>query len=403
MPQYHRILRTTGKMSKYYDIGFNMCDPMFQGIYNGKYYHESDMENVLQRAYESNVQTLLLTGSSIDESEMTIFLANTWRDKTLLNLYYTIGVHPCCVNEFVNTSENDKSNIDNPTNDIIGNEKIYQQMWENDLSYPKSKLLQLFQLWEKSLSMDNNFRAIGEIGLDYDRLYYSSKEMQLTFFEEQLKLSCLLSIDNLPLFLHMRNCTNDFIRIIKKFLIGFVDTDDKFDLKKIVHENSISSSSSDTKKKLENNIFYKFNKDRKFVVHSFTDSKEDMLELLNLSPNCYIGMNGASFRDKENIESLKAIPLNRLLIETDAPWCDIRRTHESWNFLPIDYEPKYKSVKRDKLWKLPRDSWKELMIKGRNEPCTMELVAQVVANVKKIPIEEVINTIWQTSCDVYGT
>lgn len=385
-------------MTKYYDIGFNLCDPMFQGIYNGKQYHDSDITNVLHRAYESNVKNLLLTGSSIEESKQTISLVKKWKYLTPLSLYYTIGVHPCCVNEFAN--QDDSSTIDNPTNDEKRNEQLYEQMCGTDLSYPKLKLLELFKLWEKSLTTDTNFKAIGEIGLDYDRLYYASKEMQLTFFEEQLKLSCLLPIDNIPLFLHMRNCTDDFIRILKKFIIGFLDIDDAFDLKKIVHESSSPTSITPSMK--GNSIFYKFNKDRKFVVHSFTDSKNDMLELLNLSPNCYIGMNGASFRDNDNIESLKAVPVNRLLIETDAPWCDIRRTHESWNYLPKDYQPKYKSVKRDKLSKLQTENWNETMVKGRNEPCTMELVAQVVANVKKIPLNEVVDTIWETSCKVYG-
>lgn len=372
--------------AKYYDIGLNLTDSMFKGVYNGKKYHETDIVNILNRAHQRNVQTALVTGSSIEESREVIELLKDYA-KHDVNLYYTVGVHPCCVNEFVHAKQS--STINNPTNDEDLNYSLYLNM---DPKYAHDKLKELFDLIQQSLQTNSHsFRAIGEIGLDYDRLHYSCKELQRTMFEEQLKLACLTSNDKMPLFLHMRNCASDFIQILKKFIIGFVDNDDQFNLKTVVHEQDP-----------KNAILYRFHQDRKFVVHSFTDSLDDMKELLNLSPNCYIGMNGASFRNQENIECVKYIPLNRLLLETDSPWCDVRRTHESWKFLPKDYEPKFKSVKKDKLAKLDQSEWDQYMIKGRNEPCTMENIAQIVANIKEIPLQEVIDTVWETSCHVYG-
>ena len=35
---------------KYYDIGLNLTDPMFHGIYNGKQYHPADYVKLLERA-----------------------------------------------------------------------------------------------------------------------------------------------------------------------------------------------------------------------------------------------------------------------------------------------------------------------------------------------------------------
>lgn len=374
--------------AKYYDIGFNLTDDMFCGLYHGKKYHESDIPNILTRAYQRNVKTVLVTGSSIEESRKVIKLIQEYHSKTPINLYHTIGVHPCCVNEFVQSEVN--SGINNPTN----NEEMNQQLFDNmDIDHVKGKLKELFELVQANIDDNNNsLRAIGEIGLDYSRLHYSCKDLQKLLFEEQLKLSCLIKDDSIPLFLHMRNCGQDFIQILKKFIIGFLDTKDLFNLKSLVHEQDQNNS-----------IFYKFNPNRKFVVHSFTDSLTDLKDLLNLSPNCYIGMNGASFRETNNIECVKYIPLDRLLLETDAPWCEIKKTHEAWKYLSdSDKENKYKLIKKDKLKNISKEEWGDYMIKGRNEPCTMENVAKVISNVKQLPLEKVIDTIWQTSCNIYG-
>lgn len=385
---FRGVSRVVGRM-KYYDIGFNLSDPMFRGIYHGKQYHDPDIKNVLHRASERCVKTVLLTGSSIVESKQVIQLKESLKHASPVNMYYTIGVHPCCVNEFVENNESvesGSSTIDNPSNDEDYNLSLFKSL-ANNKTFASLKLKELFELMSEKLS-DSDLRAIGEFGLDYDRFHYSCKELQLLFFEEQLKLACLLKNDNLPLFLHMRNCCQDFINILRKFIVGFTDMEDSFNLKHLVGSNKP--------------IHYKFNANRKFVVHSFTDSPSDMTNLLNLSENCYIGMNGASFRSQENIECAKLVPLNRLLLETDAPWCEIRRTHESYQFLENYQSLVYKSVKKDKLVKVPEEDWNNYMIKSRNEPCTMEQVATVVANIKKIPLSEVVDQVWETSCSVYG-
>lgn len=92
------------------------------------------------------------------------------------------------------------------------------------------------------------------------------------------------------------------------------------------------------------------------VVHSFTGTAEELAEILAL--DLYVGINGCSLRDAASLEIVKAIPLDRLMIETDAPYCEIRNTHPSRKFVKTVFEQK-KKEKFDK----------NFMVKGRNEPC----------------------------------
>lgn len=59
------------------DIGANLLDPMYQGIYNGSQKHHPDLEVVLQRSWENNLSRIIITAGSLDESRKALELART--------------------------------------------------------------------------------------------------------------------------------------------------------------------------------------------------------------------------------------------------------------------------------------------------------------------------------------
>jgi TatD DNase family protein len=192
--------------------------------------------------------------------------------------------------------------------------------------------------------------AFGEIGLDYDRLFLTPKNQQLVYFEKQLDVAVKLQ---LPLFLHSRAAAQDFERILGSRLP---------DLPKMG------------------------------LVHSFTGSLEEMQRLVALGLD--IGVNGCSLKTAENLDVVKEIPLDRLQIETDGPWCEIRPSHASAKYL-ADAEPLPRSVKKEKYVM-------GCLIKGRNEPVAIGHVAHVVAGVKGVSVEEVAEAAWNNTIRMFG-
>jgi TatD DNase family protein len=126
---------------------------------------------------------------------------------------------------------------------------------------------------------DGHVVAFGEIGLDYDRLFLSPKEPQLKYFEAQLDLAVEIQ---LPLFLHSRAASEDFERLLAPRMARLP---------------------------------------KRGLVHSFTGTLEEMHRMIALGLD--VGVNGCSLKTEENLEVVKAIPLERLQIETDGPWVRI--------------------------------------------------------------------------------
>lgn len=118
-----------------------------------------------------------------------------------------------------------------------------------------------------------------------------------------------------------------------------------------------------------------------------------------------IGINGCSMKTEDNVDVVRAVPLGRLHLETDGPWCEMRPSHASKCFLedmkpvgPIDDDGAvhpWKSVKKER--------WEEgRMIKGRNEPCMIPSVAWAIAKIKGVEVDIVTDAAWRNGVRMFG-
>ena len=66
------------------DIGVNLSNSQYK----------NDIEDVLMRAQEVGVEKMVLTGTSIAESEAVISLCEQYKERFPQMLYCTVGIHP---------------------------------------------------------------------------------------------------------------------------------------------------------------------------------------------------------------------------------------------------------------------------------------------------------------------
>jgi TatD DNase family protein len=154
------------------------------------------------------------------------------------------------------------------------------------------------------------FTAIGEIGLDYywDTTFVAEQKIA---FETQMQWA--LDYD-LPIAIHTRNAMGETIEMVKPF----------------------------AKKGL------------KGVFHCFSGSNESAKEIIKMG--FYLGIGGVvTYKNAGVAEALIDIPLDSLMLETDAPYLP-----------PVPYRGK------------------------RNEPIFMKEVAQKIADIKQVDIQLVI-------------
>lgn len=247
-------------MNTFIDIGINLTNKQFH----------NEHEEIINRALDSGVEQMILTGTSVRGSKESAEIAEDYPEI----LFSTAGIHPHDAKSFNNESINEL----------------------------------------RKLLKQDHVISVGECGLDFDR-DFSPRPIQEKCYRAQLELA--IEVDK-PLFLHERSAFKRFNEITDEYLSKLPET----------------------------------------VIHCFTGTLNEAKTYLD--KGFYLGFTGAISDDKrfKHLEDvIKYVPLDRMMIETDAPF-----------MLPKN---------------MPRAQ------NRRNEPSYLPYVAQTVAKLKKVSISEV--------------
>ena len=178
----------------------------------------------------------------------------------------------------------------------------------------------------KKLASNPKVRAWGETGLDYNRMF-SPQEDQEKWFIRQLELGDELQ---LPMIFHERDSQGRFLEILcANWTAG-----------------------------------------RQGVVHCFSGSASDLKAYLDLG--LYIGITGIltiKTRGAELRDMVQDIPINRILVETDAPY-----------LTPTPERNKFR----------------------RNEPAFVRTVMLKLAAVRQEDPEKLAAALWDNTCRLFG-
>jgi TatD DNase family protein len=168
----------------------------------------------------------------------------------------------------------------------------------------------------REMALHAKVSAIGEIGLDYYR-DRAPKDLQITIFQTQLDLAREL---DLPVVIHNREATGDLLSILETWVGGMVAES---------HPLALHPG----------------------VLHSFSGTPEEAGRAVDLG--FCIGITGpVTFKNSAQMqEVVRAVPLESLLVETDAPF-----------LTPHPHRGK------------------------RNEPAFVRFVAQKIAELRDVPL-----------------
>jgi TatD DNase family protein len=260
------------------DIGINLINRQFK----------TDAAAVIKKALDAGVYRMILTGTSINNSEQSAALAGQYPGQ----LFSTAGIHPHDAKHF------DGQSI--------------------------ARLRALLQ--------QPQVVSVGECGLDFDR-DFSPRSIQEQCFEAQLQLAIATQK---PLFLHERAAFERFVSMINHYLPALPAA----------------------------------------VVHCFTGTLAEANAYLD--KGFYIGFTGAitdARRFAHLEEVVQFVPLDRLLLETDAPFM------------------------------LPKNVPGNQLVGGherRNEPAFLPFVAKAVADMKGITAAEVARYTTENASRFFG-
>ena len=79
-----------------------------------------------------------------------------------------------------------------------------------------------------------------------------------------------------------------------------------------------------------------------------------------------------------------------------SPWCDIRNTHSSMKYVKTTFP-----TKKEKQY--TRELGKEFCVKNRTEPCHVAQIAEIIAGIKDVEVEQVVDACCKNVHDLFGS
>ena len=213
---------------------------------------------MLESARKNNIQQIICIGTNHDDSLAAAEFAAAHE-----NVYWTYGIHP----EYATGNNAGVLSLVSRS----GARRSLPSPWGSRAT-PRFANLRTPLRQDTSATPIQDKQvlpvAIGEVGLDYHYTGYD-RAAQIRLFEQMLQLA----VDNdLPVSFHVREAFDDFFPVVGNFPAV------------------------------------------RGVVHSFTDSKKILKRILT-ETDFYVGVNGLA-----TYSTLPTPPLERILLETDAPF-----------------------------------------------------------------------------------
>ena len=218
--------------------------------------YESDIQDVIARTKKHSVAVINI-GTQKDTSAKAVALAEK-ND----HLWAIVGLHPI----HTQTSFHDHDEVGEEGEEFTSRGEIFNSQYYRQLIQSSDKVV-----------------GIGECGLDYYRNTPKTKEVQEKAFREQIELALEC---NLPLMLHVRPSQGSY--------------DAYEDVLEILEE------------------YKKDNQQLRGQAHFFAGSAEIAQRFINLG--FYVSFTGVVTFTKDYDNTIKSIPLDMILSETDAPY-----------------------------------------------------------------------------------
>ena len=290
-----------------------------------------DLDDVVRRSQKAEVEKIIIPGTDLTSSKRAVEIA-----KTCANCFAAVGIHPHHAKD----------------QNLVINEDLRHRLYQL-LTQPKVV-------------------AAGEIGLDY-HVYKSSKytanEITDEYKEKQKKLLTLqLTLAhelNKPVIFHCRDAHDDMIQTISAFTKTLAGTP-TISRKKVNltseggrQARSARHDSSEVEKVISSV------KPIRGVFHCFGGSTHQLQLITTMG--YYVGFDGNITYSQDWGKIVAAAPLERIVLETDAPY-----------LAPVPHRG------------------------SRNSPEYLPSVAQAVADYHHQPVSEVIHLSTKNAKDLFG-